>query len=622
MKCGDRDDDDYDGVKHVCFGHSGWAIFFQNRSWRYGGLCDELHDEVECEMARLLCLGQSTHGMIESMSLGPSDEYFVQWSDGSWTYSHPSSVFHKAVATNTVKILPVIVAFFPENGWFVKASGKVSWEHLPMDLVEIIRTSAAKIESVVSGNGDGWMVSFSDKSFTWARMPTDLDALLSERKDEGQVLHLALSARGSYFVEFDDTIKWRCEGRKLSELNDLLEADPDFLDPMEIAFTKDIISKSQITLDREMVLMRPLEIVWKGDTWWSTDDYHLYFCQQSKLKEIPVVAKKKPLLIECDAWSASMCGEVHRCKYCSRKFRTICGRPPCCPREASQTNGAAECASHSEACDDNPLNIKLVELKSVSSIHEGLSPLLIKYLQCHRCICGVSTDNILDKLVSALHSDNSRIYSLQDANYGTRGGRPYFKPCGWVRFAVGEAGEAQSYRCREWCVAYHGTDLLSAMKIMVEGLKQPGESGVQIRHGQAYSKSQTSIYVSPALGYSAFPVYAPLAEVGHEHWLQCVLQVRVRPGSFVEKPGSLSSKHWPANVRFDKNFDSMNGLEWLIEDPANHQVTGLLVRELGPKAAGDVYGSFAPLVTQGRMGPEYEVSRLLEWEHRRKGWLM
>ncbi len=50
----------------------------------------------------------------------------------------------------------------------------------------------------------------------------------------------------------------------------------------------------------------------------------------------------------------------------------------------------------------------------------------------------------------------------------------------------------------------------------------------------------------------------------------------MRPNAFVEKLGSLANKLWPKDVRIDPNFDSTDRLEWLLENPDDVVVTGLL----------------------------------------------
>lgn len=218
-------------------------------------------------------------------------------------------------------------------------------------------------------------------------------------------------------------------------------------------------------------------------------------------------------------------------------------------------------------------------------------------------------------LLAKLDRDHSRIYSLSgERTYGNRGGMRYFKPVGWARFAI----RAKKKLLQDWPVAYHGTTVVKAVRIMAEGLQQP--AGWQdVAHGQAFSTSKTSLYVSPSIEYAAHPVYAELAEATEGTWLQAVLQLRVRPGSFTERPSTLNSSHWPRDLRFDANFESNSNLEWLMEDPTNAVVVGVMVRELGRRADPLVFGEVAARVTNREPGPEYEYTRLRVEEFRRQG---
>ena len=114
------------------------------------------------------------------------------------------------------------------------------------------------------------------------------------------------------------------------------------------------------------------------------------------------------------------------------------------------------------------------------------------------------------------------------------------------------------------------------------------------------------------------PVYAQLSECSWSSWIQVVLQCRVRPGSFAIHPSSLG-RHWPADLRFDPNFSSLDGLEWLIESPRDAVVVGLLVREFGLHADASMYGDAAARVTHGQNGPEYEWTRLRAEHFRANG---
>merc|ERR1712060_949521 len=109
---------------------------------------------------------------------------------------------------------------------------------------------------------------------------------------------------------------------------------------------------------------------------------------------------------------------------------------------------------------------------------------------------------------------------------------------------------------------------------------------------------------------------------GRCEWLQAVLQVRVRPNSFVCRPGSLGKKHWPVDLCIDANFPNLVGMEWLIDKEADIVVTAVMLRELGRGANPSVYGGAAARVTEGKMGPDYEWSRLRSEEMREGGFFV
>lgn len=155
---------------------------------------------------------------------------------------------------------------------------------------------------------------------------------------------------------------------------------------------------------------------------------------------------------------------------------------------------------------------------------------------------------------------------------------------------------------------------------MAEGLQQPllGECA----HGQAYSKSRQSIYVSPSILYASHPVYATLAKVDHYHWIQTVLEVRVRPNSFEVVRSTLRKKHWPSELLFDPSFPNNRELEWLLEQPKDIVVTGVMVREMGPNVDPSLFGPVVSTVTDGDRGAEYGYTKCLEQYFRRRGYLL
>eukprot|EP00928_Gymnodinium_smaydae_P081205 TRINITY_DN64761_c0_g1_i1.p1 TRINITY_DN64761_c0_g1~~TRINITY_DN64761_c0_g1_i1.p1 ORF type:complete len:601 (-),score=24.66 TRINITY_DN64761_c0_g1_i1:44-1846(-) len=596
-----------DSVEWVCLGaEDSWFVQYSNGDWQCRGLDEDLMWHINKRKTK-----QSQRNIVKKLSLGPDEQWWALFNDGSWAFRINSSECRTLLEQYTA----TSVTFFEGGGWYISFDdGSTQWENIPDALTSIV--SSHSVEWIASGY-DGWFAKFSGSQ--WKTNISELSEH-QELKQASTIDFASLSLScSSYFLHKQGRFIWNFLGEK-QVLNAMLDETPSSLDPFEIAFSNNILHGNRCL---QGLAGNTLDVCWMGSSWWAVDNHCLLSCQRAKLKSIPVRVLKDCRMDICgDGWSASMCGESSECEFCTAKFTTVCGSNSCCCNRQTSVDGIAARDAHREVCSKNPANVIFDKLKYVSDVHAKLSPLLIKAASEDDHICGVKTVDILRRIAVALNDSDSRIYSLQDADYGLRGGRPYFKPCGWVRFAIGGKTQERLFRLQNWCVAYHGTSLKSSIKILVEGLRQPGTSGVRIAHGQAYSETQKSIYASPALGYASFPVYAPLEEVGENHWVQCVLQLRVRPGSFVEKPGSLSNKHWPEEVRFDRNFASLQGLEWIIEDPADHEVVGLLVRELGNQAAPSVYGEFVQNVSEGSKGPEYELTTLLEAKHRANGWLV
>jgi len=183
----------------------------------------------------------------------------------------------------------------------------------------------------------------------------------------------------------------------------------------------------------------------------------------------------------------------------------------------------------------------------------------------------------------------SRIYSLEDRAYGLRGGLPHYKPSGWVRISLDAPPQVFE---EDWAIGYHGTSVEKIPVIVTEGLR--GDKGAE--HGQAGSHTMQSIYTTPSIEYAAHPVFAKWKELGEQHWVQMVVEVRVRPGTFREQGGTMANKHWPKDLRWQWAFDSLLFLEWLSENPEDVVVTGIMVREFGKEADPKVYGETASRV--------------------------
>jgi hypothetical protein len=216
-----------------------------------------------------------------------------------------------------------------------------------------------------------------------------------------------------------------------------------------------------------------------------------------------------------------------------------------------------------------------------------------------------------------------RVFSLEGlVDYGARHGVTYFKPRGFVRWRRMVDPEKWA-TIKDWPVVYHGSSLANTTRILEDGLRRPSDG--QVAHGQAGSSSHKTIYLSPAIGVASHPVYSAFFKIADNRWGQTVLQCRVRPGSYKSQPHTLRNEHFDRKLRIDPNFETLDDLEFLVEDPADVVVTGLLYREFGAHADGSLFGDLATRVVEsankpGKLsGPEYVWTKLLEDDFRSKG---
>eukprot|EP00929_Paragymnodinium_shiwhaense_P061420 TRINITY_DN30679_c0_g2_i1.p1 TRINITY_DN30679_c0_g2~~TRINITY_DN30679_c0_g2_i1.p1 ORF type:complete len:816 (-),score=84.49 TRINITY_DN30679_c0_g2_i1:113-2560(-) len=180
--------------------------------------------------------------------------------------------------------------------------------------------------------------------------------------------------------------------------------------------------------------------------------------------------------------------------------------------------------------------------------------------------------------------------------YNTYAGVPYFRPDGWWQLQVKPfcaAGyEKRSISFQEidrWPVAYHGTPCESLAAILKAALRKSSEvPDVVRRHGGCGAGPTGSIYLSPSLWYSSHPVYSKLKKLGPERWVQVVLKVRVRPGSYRTQRSTLAAWHWDPELAIDPNRRSLNGMEWLLDGNSlarsDAVVVGVMLREIGQNA--------------------------------------
>ena len=189
-------------------------------------------------------------------------------------------------------------------------------------------------------------------------------------------------------------------------------------------------------------------------------------------------------------------------------------------------------------------------LQAQSVVHQFSAALAVGRSERHNLLAELLAEALLQnsnteisELLRKMKNDGlfsskySRLYSLDSANYGMRGGKPYYKPSGWLRYAIRQNNFEQTYR--NWSVAYHGTTSDRMTSILQQGLQRPGDAGVAVAHGQVRSRTKKTIYLSPSIEYAAFPCYSQFFQLGEQHWAQLVLQCRVRPGTFREERGTL-----------------------------------------------------------------------------------
>ncbi|CAK9030123.1 unnamed protein product [Durusdinium trenchii] len=144
-----------------------------------------------------------------------------------------------------------------------------------------------------------------------------------------------------------------------------------------------------------------------------------------------------------------------------------------------------------------------------------------------------------------------------------RGGREYFLPVGWKRFAVQVKGvydEGDNAWLREdesgWAVAYHGTSK--------EGLGGILCTGFRVGERQKFEAAAgAGVYCTPRIDVAQH-YSKPTLLRGHS--VQIVLQLRVRPGAI--NPITDPSAH-----EFERKY-------WVINNPDDIRAYGVLIREL------------------------------------------
>jgi len=161
-----------------------------------------------------------------------------------------------------------------------------------------------------------------------------------------------------------------------------------------------------------------------------------------------------------------------------------------------------------------------------------------------------------------------------------RNGRPYFNPGNWRRYGLvlpnQDDTEETNKTMETWHVAYHGTRSTNVDSIVKHGLVPVGTKLADFLELDVGNK--IPLYVSPSISYSSHYAFTSPAKSGDDY-IYCVFQVRVRPGSFTVLPNSLKDEDWGnTSVLYDRAFGP-DELEWLVPNPSDVRVTGLMVRK-------------------------------------------
>lgn len=178
-------------------------------------------------------------------------------------------------------------------------------------------------------------------------------------------------------------------------------------------------------------------------------------------------------------------------------------------------------------------------------------------------------------------------------------------PHGWVTFALKTAEEWRGHQVDE---CFHGTSMTLLAPILLEGLKKPciGKGS----HGQSGSTSKQTIYASPSWYYSAHPVYSPLHTIkSGPHAFQILFKCEVLRGQYRSQKSTLGKKHWPKGLRIDPDRDSLDDLEYLIEDEGKIRVKEVMFRQFGPGTDLNVYGELPPRLKVIAPGEPLPVER-------------
>jgi hypothetical protein len=139
------------------------------------------------------------------VALGPDDQYFVLFSDGSWEGIAPDDFF-EAVRGSGNKVTRVTLG--PWGQWVVLyKDGTQAWgADLPDGLYNQLNSRNPRLSkptSVSIGPDGEWFVAFADGKWKAGGLWDDLEAALNECRAEGTIRHVLFGTHIGYLIALD-----------------------------------------------------------------------------------------------------------------------------------------------------------------------------------------------------------------------------------------------------------------------------------------------------------------------------------------------------------------------------------------------------------------------------------
>jgi len=190
-------------------------------------------------------------------------------------------------------------------------------------------------------------------------------------------------------------------------------------------------------------------------------------------------------------------------------------------------------------------------------------------------------------------------------------------PQGWMTFPLKKPTGWNGLEIEE---CFHGTSMTALAPILREGLKKPKRWNSA--HGQCGSTSKQTIYLTPSWHYAAHPVYSPLhlvdldSDASEMCAFQMVLKCEVREGQYKRQPSTLGSKHWEIGLRIDPDRDTLDDMEYLVEEEGVVRVKEVMFRRFGKNSDPNIFGPLPPQLAVTEDGREYRWTKMLQRDFR------